>query len=165
MGKLSCGQGSMAIEGEKQTAAAPGLVEDHEFVLPSTIEAVATVEKAVEGLCSRAGFDEDTASNIAMVSREAAINAVKHGNGYSLDKKVTVSLRRTAEGVSICIADEGAGFDTGSVPDPLDPANLLRSSGRGVFLMRAIMDEIHFSQLQTGTKVTLIKKKNVEARS
>ena len=50
-----------------------------------------------------------------------------------------------------------------TLPDPLDPANLLRSSGRGVFLMRAIMDEVHFRQLQPGTQVTLIKHRHLEA--
>jgi len=57
----------------------------------------------------------------------------------------------------IKIADEGAGLDLDSVPDPLAPENILRSSGRGIFLMKAIMDEVHFHQLNPGTEIEMIK--------
>ena len=155
----------MDSAGEKHLAAAAAPLEDREFILPSAIESVAEIEGAVEEICGRAGFDEDTASNVAMVSREAAINAAKHGNKFSPEKKIKVTLQRTAEAVKICIADQGEGLDPATLPDPLDPANLLRSSGRGVFLMRAIMDEVHFRQLKPGTEVTLIKHRDTEASS
>ncbi|HLI78275.1 MAG TPA: ATP-binding protein [Acidobacteriaceae bacterium] len=141
------------------------LLEHTELHLPSSLESVSEIERAVEAMAGRAGFDEDTASNIAMVTREAAINACKHGNKYAGDKRVDVVLDRTADGIRICITDQGDGLDPDSLPDPLDPANLLRSSGRGVFLMRAIMDEVHFRQLQPGTEVTLIKHRHLEATS
>ncbi len=155
----------MDTTGEHQPASATATLENQELVLSSDIESVAEIEQAVEAICGRAGFDEDTASNIAMVSREAAINAAKHGNEFASEKKITVNLQRTAATVRICIADQGAGLDPASLPDPLDPANLLRSSGRGVFLMRAIMDEVHFRQLEPGTEVTLIKRRDTEASS
>ena len=155
----------MDTAGQKGSTPIATSLENRALVLPSAIESVAEIEAAVEGICARAGFDEDTASNIAMVSREAAINAAKHGNGFSPDKKISVNLQRSEDGVRICIADEGEGLDPSTLPDPLDPANLLRSSGRGVFLMRAIMDEVHFRQLEPGTEVTLIKHRDTEASS
>ena len=149
---------------DKPEAAAPPL-EHKEFDLPSALESVAVIERAVEEMANRLGLDEDDASNVAMVTREAAINACKHGNKFAEDKRVKATLDRTADTLKICISDQGEGLNPDSLPDPLDPANLLRSSGRGVFLMRAIMDEVHFRQLQPGTQVTLIKHRHLEATS
>ena len=149
---------------EAKASTAPSL-EHADFNLPSALESVAEIERAVEGMAARLGFDEDEASNLAMVTREAAINACKHGNKFANDKRVQATLDRTADTLKICISDQGEGLDPDTLPDPLDPANLLRSSGRGVFLMRAIMDEVHFRQLQPGTQVTLIKHRHLEATS
>ncbi len=132
-------------------------LESCELQLPSSLDGLAEIEQITEAMAQRAGFDEDTASNIAMVTREAAINAAKHGNRFGPQKIVYAKLQRNAQTMTIVIADEGEGLDPASIPDPLDPANLLRASGRGVFLMRAIMDEVHFRQLKPGTEVTLIK--------
>ena len=139
--------------------------EHAELRLPSTLESVAAIEHAAEAMARNMGFDEDTASNLAMVTREAAINACKHGNKFDPDKQIHATLDRSGDKLSICIADSGDGLDPDTLPDPLDPANLLRSSGRGVFLMRALMDEVHFRQLQPGTQVTLIKHRHLEATS
>ena len=148
-----------------RTPESSSLLEHQEFRLASTLEGVAEIERAVEAMAARMGFDEDDASNLAMVTREAAINACKHGNKFAEDKHVNASVDRTADTLKICISDQGEGLDPDTLPDPLDPVNLLRSSGRGVFLMRAIMDEVHFRQLQPGTQVTLIKHKHLEATS
>ncbi len=131
--------------------------------VPSSLEGVATLEEAAEALALRASFDEDEASSIAMATREAAINAAKHGNGFDPEKQVKAVLERIEGTVRIAIADQGAGLDPETLPDPLDPANLLRPSGRGVFLIRAIMDEVHFRKLSPGTEITLIKHKLMEA--
>ena len=139
--------------------------EHTELRLPSTLDSVGEIERTVESVAVRMGFDEDTASNLAMVTREAAINACKHGNKFAPDKQVNVVVDRQGDTLKICIKDQGEGLDPETLPDPLDPANLLRSSGRGVFLMRAIMDEVHFRQLQPGTEVTLIKHRHLEANS
>ena len=92
-----------------------------------------------------------------MVSREAVVNAVLHGNRYDQDKVVTVSVELNAEALVIKVADEGEGIHPDAIPDPLAPENILRSSGRGVFLMRAFMDEVDFRQLHPGTEITLVK--------
>ncbi len=144
----------------------PSSVLEHvELHLASNLDSVAEIERTVEAMAVRMGFDEDEASNIAMVTREAAINACKHGNKFASEKHVNATVDRSADTLTICICDMGEGLDPEDLPDPLDPVNLLRSSGRGVFLMRAIMDEVHFRQLQPGTQVTLIKHKHLEATS
>ena len=155
----------MESTGNGQMISTDALEESIELTLPSALESVAEIERAAEQLALRAGFDEDTASNIAMVTHEAAINATKHGNQLSPDKVVKALLQRTASKITLRISDSGEGLDPSTLPDPLDPANLLRSSGRGVFLMRALMDEVHFRQLEPGTEVTLIKHRDMEASS
>lgn len=121
------------------------------------------VEDTALDFARRAGFDDDTASNLAMVAREAAVNAVMHGNKYNLFKHVTAGFELGSDALRISIADEGEGLDPETIPDPLAPENLMRSNGRGVFLMRAFMDEVNFRQLSPGTEITLVKKLPVRA--
>ena len=92
-----------------------------------------------------------------MAVREAAVNAVLHGNKYSREKSVQVSFEVNEQDLMVRIADEGSGFNADDLPDPLSPENILRGSGRGIFLIRAFMDEVHFRQLSPGTELTLIK--------
>ncbi len=110
-----------------------------------------------EAWARRAGFDDDTVTSIAMAVREAAVNAVMHGNAYSSDKHIECSFETTPESLVIRIADQGEGLDPERIPDPLAPENILRGSGRGIFLIRAFMDEVHFRQLKPGSEITLIK--------
>ena len=154
----------MDAAGRDKLASSEAVLETVDLRLPSSLETVDQIEQAMDGLARRAGFEEDDACNIAMAIREAAINASKHGNGFKADKSVGVQLQRTPRAIIARIADQGPGMDPAAIPDPLDPANLLRASGRGVFLMRAIMDEVHFRQLEPGTEVTLIKYRNTETR-
>ena len=94
---------------------------------------------------------------VTMAVREAAINAVLHGNEYDPAKQITVSFENTGNALVFTIADQGKGLDTEKLPDPLAPQNLLRGTGRGIFLIRSFMDEVHFRQLHPGTELTLIK--------
>jgi serine/threonine-protein kinase RsbW len=127
------------------------------LTLPSSLESVDTIEHTAQGFAARAGFDEDTVPNIAMAVREAAVNAILHGNSYNPAKQVTASFEANSDALVVRIADQGTGFDPGNIPDPLAPENILRGSGRGIFLIRAFMDEVHFRQLHPGTELTLIK--------
>jgi serine/threonine-protein kinase RsbW len=127
------------------------------LTLGSSIESVDAVERTAEDFALRAGFDPVTVPNIVMAVREATINAVLHGNAYDPSKNIIVSFETSSDGLTIRICDQGAGFDSSCLPDPLAPQNLLRGSGRGIFLIRAFMDEVHFRQLHPGTELTLVK--------
>jgi serine/threonine-protein kinase RsbW len=129
------------------------------MTLPSELPSVERVEETAEKFAQRAGFDEDTVSNIAMVCREAAVNAVIHGNKYDKNKFVTACFQLSDEALTLEISDQGAGLDPDTCPDPLAPENLMRTSGRGIFLMRALMDEVHFRQLTPGTQITMVKRR------
>lgn len=121
------------------------------------MESVAEIEAAAEKLTQAAGMDEDEGFRVAMAVREAAVNAVLHGNNYDPSKCVTASFENTGKLLVITITDEGEGLDPEKLPDPLAPENLLRGTGRGIFLIRSFLDEVHFRQLHPGTELTLIK--------
>jgi serine/threonine-protein kinase RsbW len=127
------------------------------FSLSSTMESVSEVEAAADKLAEEAGLDEDERFRIGMAVREAAVNAVLHGNEYDPEKQIAVSLENTGTDLVISIADQGKGLDPDSIPDPLAPENLLRGTGRGIFLIRSFMDEVNFRQLHPGTELTLVK--------
>ena len=121
------------------------------------MDSVNRAESIAAETAARAGFSEDEQSNIAMAVREAAVNAVLHGNAYDPEKKVFVVYERTLEALVITITDQGKGLDESHLPDPLAPENLMKGSGRGIFLIRAFMDEVRFRNKQPGTEITLIK--------
>ena len=109
-------------------------------------------------MAQRAGLDEDDLMKIGMAVRESMVNAVVHGNRYNANKKVRFSVVTEPERFTVQIADEGEGFDFDSVPDPLAPENLMRTSGRGIFLIRSFMDDFQMRHLESGgTEVTLVK--------
>jgi len=127
------------------------------FSLNSTMESVSEVEAAADKMAEEAGLDEDERFRIGMAVREAAVNAVLHGNEYDPEKQINVSLENTGKSLVISIADQGKGLNPETIPDPLAPENLLRGTGRGIFLIRSFMDEVHFRQLHPGTELTMVK--------
>ena len=127
------------------------------LTLKSTMESVDEIESAAEKLAADSGLDENECFHVAMAAREAAVNAVLHGNEYDPAKLVFASFENTGAALVMTIADQGKGLNPDSVPDPLAPENLLRGSGRGIFLIRSFMDELHFRQLHPGTELTLVK--------
>ena len=127
--------------------------------LRSTLESVDQAEQFVSGLARDCGFDEDERHMIILAAREAAVNAVLHGNANDPSRELTIVLETTAEALSISIADQGRGFDPAAVPDPLAPESVLKPSGRGIFLIRAFMDDVCFRNLDPGTEIVLTKRR------
>jgi serine/threonine-protein kinase RsbW len=132
--------------------------ETVERFLDSTLESVDSAEELAVGMAQRAGFGEEALMRIGMAVRESMVNAVVHGNRYNANKKVRFSVMHNGERFTIRIADQGEGFDFENLPDPLSPENLMRTSGRGIFLIRSFMDEFQMRHLEPGgTEVTLVK--------
>ena len=127
------------------------------IALKSTMESVNEVEAIADKIAEEAGLDEDTRFHVTMAVREAAVNAVLHGNAYDPEKRITASFENTGDSLVIRITDQGKGLDPATLPDPLAPENLLRGTGRGIFIIRSFMDEVHFRQLHPGTELTLVK--------
>jgi serine/threonine-protein kinase RsbW len=127
------------------------------FTLDSTLETVNSAEETATRMATEAGFDEEEIMKISMAVREAAVNAVLHGNAYDPNKKVMLAFERTDNDLVIVIRDQGKGLDVGKIPDPLAPDNLMKTSGRGIFLIRSFMDVVEIHPSQTGTELKMIK--------
>src|SRR5579863_5726036 len=137
---------------------APGDEDLLEQDFPSTLESVDSAEGKILEAAGRAGFDEDEQHRIGMAVRECMVNAVVHGNRYNRNKRVHVAVTKSKDEFNIRITDQGEGFELTEVPDPLHENNLLRHSGRGLFLMGAFMDDMKVRKLSpSGTEVTLVK--------
>jgi len=165
--------GVLARAGGKRGAAKPGwwmfrvcgLVHKHfamtelrvSFTLDSTLESVDSAEQTASRIAAETGFDEDEVMQISMAVREAAVNAVLHGNAYDPENKVKLDFERTSGDLVITIRDQGKGLDLDKIPDPLAPENLLKTSGRGIFLIRSFMDEVQIHPSKTGTEIKLVK--------
>jgi len=133
-------------------------LETVERSLDSTLASVDHAEEIAVGVAQRAGFEEDDLLKIGMAVRESVVNAVVHGNRYNANKKVSFSVVKNPQRLTVRVADEGEGFDYEDVPDPLAPENLLRSSGRGIFLIRSFMDELLIRRLEpAGMEFVLVK--------
>ena len=127
-------------------------------MLDSTLESVDRVESLALELATKAGFREASLDHIALAVHETTANAVIHGNRYSREKKVSVEISITGNQFKITIGDQGDGFDPRTIPESCSPHELLRASGRGVYLSRALMDEYSVQLRDTGgAEVTLIK--------
>ena len=109
-----------------------------------------------------AGLDEDALHWVSVAVRESVINAIKHGNQSDEDKRVFVeftALDATTPGIAIKVRDEGPGFDPDSLPDPLAPENMLKSSGRGIFLIKNFMDEMRLQRSpEGGMEMVMVKR-------
>src|ERR1700757_2679960 len=113
--------------------AGPGIIrpmcaERVSYTLDSTLEIVNSAEETAGRMAAEAGFDEEEIMKISMAVREAAVNAVLHGNAYDPAKKVTLAFERTGKDLVITIRDQGKGLDLSKVPDPLEPDNLMKTS-------------------------------------
>jgi serine/threonine-protein kinase RsbW len=100
------------------------------------------------------GLDEDTLHWVGVAVRECVINAIKHGNRNDSSKRVFVDFQTAVHGnvaeLGIRIRDQGQGFDPEELANPLDPANLLKASGRGIFLIRNFMDDVQLHRAPEG---------------
>jgi serine/threonine-protein kinase RsbW len=116
-------------------------------ILPSQIAIISPFVEQLMGFIARFRNSDGSELDIEMALREALANAIVHGNRQDSRKSVYVSCRCTTDGeVSITVQDEGPGFDADSIADPTTPENRLLTQGRGIYLMRTLMDEVRFEQ-------------------
>ncbi|MDY6912918.1 MAG: ATP-binding protein [Planctomycetota bacterium] len=127
-------------------------------VIFSDLKAAREVEEKVLCEVAACGYSEASCFAIKLAIEESLNNAIRHGNGYDSNKRVRVGCQIDPQRVCIIVADEGDGFDPASVPDPTANENLEKPHGRGIMLMQAYMDEVHFNK--KGNEVRLIKRNN-----
>lgn len=98
-------------------------------------------------------INDERFSTLLVVMTEAVNNAITHGNKRNSAKKVIVTCMREGDALVVTVKDEGKGFNLEAVPDPIHEDNLLRESGRGVFLMRQLMESVSYNK--NGNEVTM----------
>jgi len=126
--------------------------------LDSNLESVDGAEELVLNIAEQIGFEQEDLHKIGMAVRETVVNAVVHGNRYNAHKKVHLTVAGSGKHIAVTVADEGNGFDLGSLPDPLAEENLLQQSGRGILLIRAFVDDFQMRRASpVGTEVRLVK--------
>ena len=129
----------------------------------SVFEMVDFVQIVSDHMGRSVGLDEDSLHWVGVAIRESVINAIKHGNRHDAAKHVFVEFEttmspRTPE-LSISVRDQGEGFDPEGVANPLAPENLLKSSGRGIFLIRNFMDDVQLQRVPAGgMEIRMVKR-------
>lgn len=144
-------------------ASVQDLHEHIEFELPSAISLMHIVLEYLMKRVEKLGVVKSEQSNLFVALDEAFVNAVKHGNKFDAKKLVRIIAEVSAGEARFTIEDEGEGFDVNSIPDPLDPSNLFKTSGRGVLFIYNIMDEVKYNE--RGNRLTMIKKRSDSERT
>ncbi|KAA3616949.1 MAG: ATP-binding protein [Calditrichaeota bacterium] len=129
---------------------------------PSIIDNLEKIEQMSSKIALDIGFDESTVDDISIALTELVNNAIHHANKDNPDKKVTVSFKSDDEKLTISILDEGEGFSPTNIGNPLDPDNLMSDSGRGLYLVEALMDSVEYKISKTGTEAIITK--NLESK-
>ena len=132
-----------------------------DFLIPSDLSYVLGINHEISLLLKEFGFPpQDVRVNIPLACDEAITNAIVHGNGSAGEKKVNVQIYISHSRFRIRVRDQGNGFDADAVANPLDQENLLKAGGRGVYLMRNIMDSVEYKD---GGRVLELEKRNTNS--
>jgi serine/threonine-protein kinase RsbW len=132
------------------------LLEKIEFELPSDLSLMNGVLQYLLERVAKLGLIKPERSNLFVALDEAFVNAVKHGNKNDPRKLVRITAELSPKEACFTVEDEGEGFNVKDIPDPCDPTNLFKSSGRGVLLMYNIMDEVEYNA--QGNRVKMVKR-------
>ncbi|HEX8776335.1 MAG TPA: ATP-binding protein [Pyrinomonadaceae bacterium] len=134
----------------------PYVHEKIEFELPSDVSLMNGVLQYLIERVAKLGVIKPERSNLFIALDEAFVNAVKHGNKNDPTKLVRITAELSPKEARFTVEDEGDGFNVDQIPDPRDPLNLFKSSGRGVLLIYNIMDKVEYNE--RGNRLTMIKR-------
>lgn len=127
--------------------------------LPSRLELLSIIDKVVDGVADQLSFEDDDKDAIAISVIEAGTNAIQHGHRHDPSRLVRITFHLLPDALEVEVRDEGTGFDLETLEDPGAPENLLRERGRGIFIMKSMMDEVRFNFGPAGTTCRLMKRK------
>ncbi len=126
--------------------------------IPSSVDSGHAAIEVLLAALTEAGWDGRDFFHVQMAVEEAIVNAIHHGNENAADKVVELDFKVSPNRVYLRIKDEGQGFKPDELPDPRDDEHLEQTNGRGVMLMKAMMNEVHFNE--RGNEVVMIKIRN-----
>ena len=129
------------------------LAENQKLLIPSKTENIVLVEKLVDDVCDLFDIKEEIYGHILVALTEAVNNGLQHGNKANPNKNIEVTFKVKDDTLYFTVKDQGPGFDFNNLPDPTDPKNIEKPTGRGIFLMKHLCDAVAFEE--KGTKVIL----------
>lgn len=127
--------------------------EKYHLEIESDPNNLITVEEFVNYFCKDVNLPDEKLANIFLAVTEATTNAIIHANKCDTNKIVTIDAYVENSKLIIKIKDEGEGFEPGNIPDPTEPENLLKDSGRGIYLMRVYMDDMKYIRTPSGMEL------------
>ena len=132
-----------------QTALTPKHIQ-----LPSDLSYLPRLEGVVDTLAREYDLPEGVAANVYMALTEAVKNAIVFGNGSNHDLPVDIYIQRDEKKIEVTVDDQGKGFDFSAIPDPTAPENIQKITGRGIYFMKNLADDVQFTK--NGSSVKLI---------
>ena len=128
-----------------------------ELVIPSSLDRLSEVDRFAESMVKALALPKDLLDDVAISATEAVNNAILHGNKQDAHKHVKISFYLCTRYLRLVVRDEGGGFMPEAVPDPRQEQNLLKTTGRGVLIMRHLMDRVRFQRRHGGMSVIMDK--------
>lgn len=133
------------------------VIKGNTITVPSSHDYLPTVDEFVEGILRGWGTDESVIADIAISVSELVNNAIVHGGRVNPDQAISIEVARSDGAARITVSDQGEGFNPDEVSDPLADENLLKEVGRGIFIVRSLMDSVEIDVSDTGTSVIITK--------
>ena len=129
------------------------------LAIPSRLELLSIIDKVVDGVADQMGFEDDDKDAVAISVIEAGTNAIQHGHAHDPARPIEILFRLDPDELVVEITDAGRGFDLDVLEDATAPENLLKERGRGIFIMKSMMDDVQFQFSDRGTLCRLVKRR------
>jgi len=126
-----------------------------EMICTSNPKEISRIEAFLRQVSTQLHFDDGTMYRLLVSCTEAVNNAIVHGNKSDPKKKVVIRCTEEEDTLTVCVSDEGTGFDPENLQDPREEKNLMKENGRGVFLMRSLMDKVKYKRSKSGMVVEM----------
>jgi serine/threonine-protein kinase RsbW len=133
------------------------VVKANKITIPSSEEYLVDVDDFLEKLLAKYGIDKSVIADIAISVTEVVINGIIHGNKSDLSKSVSMVVEKSNSSIKVIVTDEGGGFNPDEIENPLEEKNLMKEVGRGIFIVKSLMDKVVIEPSAKGTRFTLIK--------
>lgn len=127
------------------------------LTIRSSVNELKKVAEFTENIGEQLGLSEDVIEDISIAVTEAVNNAIKHGNKNNESKAIEISYKNEKEKIIVYVKDNGGGFEIDKISDPRANENILKDSGRGILIMKSLMDEVVVTSDNQGTEVQLVK--------
>ncbi len=155
MGRLLLQPALFGLNGAKMKKP---IIKDNAISVPSSQDYLVDVDAYLENYLMNLNIDRSVIADIAICVTELVINSIIHGNESDLKKNVTITIANEKSSIEVTVEDQGSGFNPDSIENPIDDKNLLREVGRGIFIVRSLMDKMEIQPSSSGTRITITKK-------